>query len=224
MAVPAAPLSSIRNHRHCAHAAHVRARVQAPGYERHRPEQTVLYRVVEQHWPAFRGRADEAGGLPRFVVREMEEFLRCGRPEFGCLRLGCDESGFERLVAWSCKTRGFCPSCLGRRMNDLACHLVERVIPEVPVRQWVCSLPFRLRYLCGYDRKLCADVLGAFVGELRRSFYATADGGRTSLAGLLARCLTSHAVARLLSVSPPLCSATRRVTKLMCHPRPPRSC
>jgi len=54
-------------------------------------------------------------------------------------------------------------------MNDLATHLVERVIPEVPVPQWVCSLPFRLRYLCGYDRELCADVLGAFVGELRRS-------------------------------------------------------
>jgi hypothetical protein len=54
-------------------------------------------------------------------------------------------------------------------MNDLAVHLVERVIPEVPVRQWVCSLPFRLRYLCGYDRELCAGVLGAFVGELRRS-------------------------------------------------------
>ena len=42
-----------------------------------------------------------------------------------------------------------------------ALHLVERVIPEVPVRQWVCSLPFRLRYLCGYDRKLYAGVLGA---------------------------------------------------------------
>ena len=104
-----------------------------------------------------------------FVVREMEEFLRCGRLELGCLRLACDECGVERLVAWSCKRRGFCPSCLGRRMNDLASHLVERLIPEVPVRQWVCSLPFRLRYLCGYDRELCADVLGAFVGELRRS-------------------------------------------------------
>jgi hypothetical protein len=54
-------------------------------------------------------------------------------------------------------------------MNDLAVHLVARVIPEVPTRQWVCSLPFGLRYLCGYDRELCAEVLGAFVGELRRS-------------------------------------------------------
>jgi hypothetical protein len=60
-----------------AHAAH------GHGYERHRPEETVLYQVVEQHWPAFRERAEHAGGLPRFVVREMDEYLRCGRLEFG---------------------------------------------------------------------------------------------------------------------------------------------
>jgi hypothetical protein len=58
-----------------------------------------LYRVVEQHWPAFVERIEEAGGLPRFVVREMEEYLHCGRLAFGCLRLACDECGFERLVA-----------------------------------------------------------------------------------------------------------------------------
>ena len=54
-------------------------------------------------------------------------------------------------------------------MADMAVHLVERVIPEVPVRQWVCSLPWRLRVLLGYDRRLCAAVLEAFVIELSRS-------------------------------------------------------
>jgi hypothetical protein len=34
-------------------------------YERHRPEKTVLYRTVARHWPAFLGRAEEHGGLPR---------------------------------------------------------------------------------------------------------------------------------------------------------------
>ena len=141
----------------------------ASGYERHRPELTVLYRVVEQHWPAFQERAAESGGLPRFVVREVDEYLRCGRLEYGCVRVACTQCGFERLVAFSCKRRAFCPSCLGRRMSDTALHLVERVLPEVRIRQWVCSLPFRLRVLCGYDRTLCAAVLGAFVGELMRS-------------------------------------------------------
>jgi len=64
----------------------------------------------------------------------MEEYLRCGILEHGCLRLACCRCGFERLVAFSCKQRGFCPSCLGRRMTDTAVHLVERVLPEVPLR------------------------------------------------------------------------------------------
>jgi len=59
--------------------------------------------------------------------------------------------------------------CLGRRMADTALHLARKVIPEVPVRQWVCSLPWRLRVLCGYDRRLCAEVLEAFIVELTRS-------------------------------------------------------
>ena len=36
------------------------------------------------------------------------------------------------MVALSCKKRGFCPSCLGRRMADTAVHLAERVLPAVP--------------------------------------------------------------------------------------------
>jgi hypothetical protein len=54
-------------------------------------------------------------------------------------------------------------------MSDAAVHLTERVLPEVPIRQWVCSLPWGLRALLGYDRELCAEVLSAFVEELLRS-------------------------------------------------------
>ena len=139
------------------------------GYRRHRPEQTVLYQCVEQHWDAFVERAEQAGGLPRFVTREFEAYLKCGRLEYGCLRLGCRACGYEQLVAWSCKKRGFCPSCLGRRMTLAAVHLEQNVLPEVPLRQWVCTLPWRLRYLCGYDKALCRDVLNAFIAEVMRS-------------------------------------------------------
>lgn len=55
-------------------------------------------------------------------------------------------------------------------MNDAALHLTEFVLPEVPVRQWVCSLPWQLRYAMGYDRTLCAQVLSAFATELSRSY------------------------------------------------------
>ena len=43
------------------------------------------------------------------------------------------------------------------------------MLPDVPTRQWVCSLPWRLRILLGYDRKLCAEVMSAFTGAVSRS-------------------------------------------------------
>ena len=57
-------------------------------------------------------------------------------------------------------------------MSDTAAHLVERVLPQVPTRQWVLSLPFRLRYRMAYDSELMADILNLLVraifSELRR--------------------------------------------------------
>ena len=129
----------------------------------------MLYQTVAGHWPAFLEQAEEHGGLPRFVVKEFEEYLRCGRLEHGCLHLVCRECGYSELVAFSCKQRGFCPSCLGRRMADTAVHLEQSVLPRVPIRHWICSLPWGLRALLGYDRELCAEVVSAFMGEVDRS-------------------------------------------------------
>jgi Putative transposase/Transposase zinc-binding domain len=139
------------------------------GYARRQPEEGALYQTVAERWPAFRERMGESGGLPKFVVREFEEFLKCGILEEGCLHLMCRSCGYSMVVALSCKKRGFCPSCLGRRMADTAVHLQERVLPAVRVRHWICSLPWGLRALLGYDRELCAEVVSAFVGELSRS-------------------------------------------------------
>ena len=59
--------------------------------------------------------------------------------------------------------RGFCPSCGGRQMADTAAHLVDRVLPEVPVRQWVLTVPVALRYRMAFDAGLTAEVATAFV-------------------------------------------------------------
>jgi hypothetical protein len=40
-----------------------------------------------------------------------------------------------------------CPSCGARRMSQTAAHLLDHVIPHVPVRQWMLSLPIALRML-----------------------------------------------------------------------------
>ena len=82
--------------------------------------------------------------LPQFVKDEFDAFLECGILAHGFLRLRCGDCGHDKLVAFSCKRRGFCPSCGARRMAQTAAHLVGRVIPHVPVRQWVLIWVMRL--------------------------------------------------------------------------------
>ena len=128
-------------------------------HERHRPEQTTLYRLVQQHAATFFAQAEAAAGvdLPQFVKDEFDAFLECGLLAYGFLRLRCGDCGHDKLVAFSCKRRGFCPSCGARRMAQTTAHLVE--LPHVPVRQWVLSLPIPLRLLLAAQPKLVTPVL-----------------------------------------------------------------
>lgn len=55
------------------------ASVGAPAYERHRPEKTLLYHLVQQHYPAFVTQlAAEGKVLPDYVHEEFEAYLKCG--------------------------------------------------------------------------------------------------------------------------------------------------
>jgi hypothetical protein len=83
--------------------------------------------------------------VPRFAEREFRAYLECGVLAHGFLRLHCEECGYDRWVPFSCKDR-FCPCCAGRRMADTAAHLVDRVLLEAPVCQWVLALRYRMAY------------------------------------------------------------------------------
>ena len=83
------------------------------GYARRRPEETVLYQTIAEHWPSFSERLEEHGGLPRFVEREFEAYLRCGILDFGFLELECRQCGHSQLVALSCKKRGWVSKLFG---------------------------------------------------------------------------------------------------------------
>jgi hypothetical protein len=112
-------------------------------YERHRPEQTLLYQLVEEYYPAFVAQlAAQGTELPEYVRREFEDYLKCGRLEHVFLRVRCDTYHAEHLVAFSCKRRGVCASCGARRMVESAALLVDEVLPHEPMRQWVLSVPF----------------------------------------------------------------------------------
>jgi Transposase zinc-binding domain len=103
--------------------------------------------------------AQTGARLPDFVKDEFNAFLECGILAHGFLRLRCGDCAHEKLVAFSCKRRGFCPSCGARRMAETAAHLVDHVIPRVPVRQWVLSFPIPLRILFAAHPELLSPVL-----------------------------------------------------------------
>ena len=123
------------------------------------------------------------------MQRELYDYLQCGILAHGFLRLGCDTCHKELLLAFSCKRRGFCPSCAGRRMAQTAAHLVEQVIPWVPTRQWVVSVPVPLRYWMAASQELTAQgpydhphhdraVLCEQGGHTRLSREPTSNRGR----------------------------------------------
>ena len=113
-------------------------------YQRHRPEQTLLYQIVEEYYPAFTAHLAEQGTeLPGYVQREFEDFLKCGRLDHGFLRVRCESCHVEHLVAFSCKRRGFCPSCGARRMaddcRDAGGRAMQEQLPKAPRCWWMRS-------------------------------------------------------------------------------------
>jgi len=65
-------------------------------YERHRPEDTVLYKTVQEHWKTFLSEIDSAAEspvLPTFVNAEVEGYLRCGILAHGLILARCTDCG-----------------------------------------------------------------------------------------------------------------------------------
>ena len=137
----------------------------APAYRPRRPTETVLYSVVRQHLETFLAHAREMyeAPLPRYVEDELRGYLKCGVFAHGFIRCRCETCGHDLLVAFSCKARSVCPSCAGRRMASTAAHLVDRVLPAVPVRQWVLSLPWELRALAAFKAPVLSALGRIFV-------------------------------------------------------------
>ncbi|MBM3345479.1 MAG: transposase [Betaproteobacteria bacterium] len=159
-------------------------------YERLQPEQTLLHHLVREHLETFLAevQARTGTGLTEFVKDEFEAFLECGVLAHGFLRVRCAGCAHEKLVAFSCKRRGFCPSRGARRMARSAAILVDEVIPRVPVGQWMLSFPIGLRILFAARPELLTPVLRivhrVIAGFLLRQAgleRATADTGALTL-------------------------------------------
>ena len=156
-------------------------------YQRREPERTSLYQLVNTHLSEALAeaaeRSEHGSGYPGFIEETFKRDLQCGLLCYGFVRVNCSDCGFDRLVAFSCKTRSLCPSCTTRRMHDTAAHLVDRVLPHVPYRQWVMSFPKYLRFQLARDTTLLTKVLRGvlqviFAWQRRKARAAGVSDGR----------------------------------------------
>jgi len=140
----------------------------------------VLYRCVQEHletWLAqCRAAPDDEWSVPEHVEREFRRYLECGILAHGFARARCRQCGHDFLIAFSCKGRGVCPACNARRMVATAAHLTDRVLPDLPLRQWVLAVPKRLRYFLQRDPDLQGAALRLFLHAVESCLRARSPG------------------------------------------------
>ena len=81
--------------------ASARPRAAETTYTQRKPEAGVLYCVLQQHLATFLNDATQAQdgtGVPKFVEKELQAFLKCGVLAHGFSRFRCKDCKFERLV------------------------------------------------------------------------------------------------------------------------------
>lgn len=144
----------------------------APPYLPRQPQQTVLYKLVKEHLDDFLRHAHEAyeAPLPKYVENEFRNYLACGDFSRGVVLVQCEACHHHLAVAFSCKMRTLCPSCAGRRMAGEAAYLVDRVLPSVPIRQYVLAFPYELSGLAATKPAVLRALARIFWESVRQRY------------------------------------------------------
>ena len=139
-------------------------------YRQRRPEKTVLFEVVKKHYKTWHKNVENP--VPKYVEKEFQSYLGCGilAKGFACAR--CEDCKQDFLIAFSCKGRGVCPSCNTRAMVATAANLIDNLIPQVPVRQFVMSFPLRIRHYL-QTHEILQYVLKIVVDEIRKKLIVS---------------------------------------------------
>ncbi|MDH4271902.1 MAG: transposase [Candidatus Aminicenantes bacterium] len=158
-------------------------------YRPRHPERTVLYRVLFHHFERFQAeyetRFEKEYGFLRPVIKEVvERYLDCGNPKCGFARIRCPDCGEERFVMFSCRTRGFCPSCHAKRLEEWGEWMRKTLLLDVPHRQVVFTVPKMLRIFFKFRRKLLGELCRSAVTAL--TVYFEALTGEELVPGIIA--------------------------------------
>lgn len=128
-------------------------------YQPRRPRASPLWQVVHHGWSDFLAHYEAKhrkilGSLDPRAQATVQAFMRCGDLASGFTRLECPDCGHERLLAFTCKKRHFCPACHQRRVRSTSEWIASSVCHAVPHRQLVFTMPKMLRGIFRKRRRL----------------------------------------------------------------------
>lgn len=144
-------------------------------YQPRRPRASPLWQLVNHGWSSFVADYEKThrpilGPLKSATIATVESFLRCGDLASGFTRLECFDCGHERLLAFTCKTRHFCPACHQRRVRSTSEWIAGSVCHQVPHRQVVFTIPKVLRGIFRKRRPLLSLLFQSAIDTLTESF------------------------------------------------------
>jgi hypothetical protein len=151
-------------------------------YNPRHPERTLLYQTVAEHYETwlelasagqFDGQCDHHTPKP-LCARRLPSIwnaasLLMALPALVAVTVGTTTSSL--LL----QRPGVCPSCTTRRL-ETAAHLSDHVFPRLPVRQWVLSVPKRLRYFMQRDGAVLSMVLRIFLRVIAQTLQTHSPG------------------------------------------------
>lgn len=160
-------------------------------YTQRNPRNSQYYRCVEEHYEELESIWDEKyqnryGYWRSCVTDIIYKYLDCGDLKLGFARVKCSDCNHEYLLPFSCKRRHFCPSCHQKRVVEFGEYIVEDVLKEVPHRQWVFSIPKRIRKFFMYDRKLLPKLSKCAWNVLSKYLKQTVDDDNSIPAVIIA--------------------------------------
>ena len=144
-------------------------------YQPRRPRASPLWQLVYHGWNSFLADYEKkhrptVGPIKSATIATVESFLRCSDLASGFSRLECPDCGHERLLAFTCKTRHFCPSCHQRRVRSTSEWIGSSVYHKVPHRQVVFTIPKVLRGIFRKRRQLLSLLFQTAINTLTASF------------------------------------------------------
>ncbi|MBL8028318.1 MAG: transposase zinc-binding domain-containing protein [Fibrobacteres bacterium] len=157
-------------------------------YQPRQPEDSPFFKVLEANFDSFELNFpvlfQPKYGFWRPVIRKsLEKFMKCGDLREGFAIVRCKDCGDEKFVAFSCKQRSCCPSCDKKRSIILGRRLTTEIIQPVAHRQWVFTIPKRLRIFYRMDRRLLGK-LSRCAYETMRELFRSETGNDTVLPGM----------------------------------------